>query len=324
MPKVSIIIPVYNCEKYLKECLDSVLSQTLQDFELICINDGSTDDSFKILQEYAQKDSRFIIIDKCNEGQGVARNLGIKKATGEYLICLDSDDWLEKEALELAYNKIKEDNSDILFFDAYRFVMKYNKKYVLKYTEIYKNFKENPFSPQDAGKILFLTNGLTFKMYNLDFIKRNNVRFSECKFIEDATFYIKAMLTAEKIICLSKPLYNYRIQNKSSTTDYKEYFKCVPKVYDECFEIIKEHQISDDILKSFIENRKGALLYFYSMTPFIYKYRYYKMMQKIIKTHFAKYELSPELSMILSTNFLVYELKTHIEKTIYVLKAYTI
>ena len=89
MPKISVVIPVYNTSKYLRQCLDSLISQTLQDFEVICVNDGSKDNSLEILNEYAQKDSRFIVIDKENEGQGVARNLAIQKAQGEFLLCLD-------------------------------------------------------------------------------------------------------------------------------------------------------------------------------------------------------------------------------------------
>ena len=92
MPKVSVIIPVYNVEKYLKQCLDSVVNQTLKDIEIICVNDGSTDNSLEILEEYAQKDNRIIIISQENQGQSVARNIALEKATGEYVGFVDSDD----------------------------------------------------------------------------------------------------------------------------------------------------------------------------------------------------------------------------------------
>ena len=121
MPKVSVIIPVYNTSKYLNQCLESIQNQTFTDFEAICINDGSTDSSLEILKEFASKDDRFIIINKKNEGQGIARNLGIQQANGEYIIFIDSDDWLETEGLEKAYKKIKEDSADILIFDFYFF-----------------------------------------------------------------------------------------------------------------------------------------------------------------------------------------------------------
>ena len=107
MTKVSIIIPVYNRENYLPKALDSAVNQTLKDIEIICIDDCSTDNSLGILKEYASKDNRIIVLEqKENQGQGVARNRALDIAKGEYIMCLDSDDWLELNACELAYNQI--------------------------------------------------------------------------------------------------------------------------------------------------------------------------------------------------------------------------
>ena len=113
MYKLSVIIPVYNVENYLRECLDSITSQTVKDIEIICIDDGSTDNSPKILKEYQKKDSRIKIITKENGGQASARNLGIKKAQGEYIAFIDSDDFIESEMLEKLYTKAKDNNLDI-------------------------------------------------------------------------------------------------------------------------------------------------------------------------------------------------------------------
>lgn len=321
MPKVSIIIPVYNAEKYLNQCLESLCNQTLTDFEVVCINDGSTDSSLEILQDFASKDSRFIIIDKKNEGQGVARNIAIKQAKGEYLLCLDSDDWLETDALEKAYNKIKIDNTDILFFDVYNYSEKNKKKYLYNYSGIYKNFKNKPFTPNDAGKILFQTNGLPFKMYRTKFLQNNNIEYSSHKFIEDAPFYIKSMLCAEKISCLPAPIYNYRVSLKSATYNYKNYFECIPEVYDICFDIIKTFKPQNDILQSFLENRIKSLLHFYSHTPIYQKNKYFNMMKKIIKKHFLQYGLDKNLQQIYSMNSFEYQLRTNFEKTKIVLKS---
>ena len=108
--RFSIIIPVYNVEKYLRDCLDSVLAQTYPDWEAVCVNDGSTDGSGTILEEYASKDSRFKVITKANGGLSSARNAGLERAEGDYVLFLDSDDWLEVKALEiLANNTIGED-----------------------------------------------------------------------------------------------------------------------------------------------------------------------------------------------------------------------
>jgi len=117
-PKVSVIIPVYNTEKYLREALDSIVNQTLKEIEIITINDGSTDSSLDILNEYAQKDNRIIVYSQENKGQAIARNLGIEKSKGRYVYFFDSDDILLPTALEETYNKCEKDNLDLCFFDA--------------------------------------------------------------------------------------------------------------------------------------------------------------------------------------------------------------
>ncbi|MEI0566106.1 glycosyltransferase family 2 protein [Brachyspira pulli] len=111
---VSIIIPVYNVSKYLRACLDSVINQTYKDLEIICINDGSTDDSLEILKEYSNKDNRIIIIDKKNAGVSAARNDGIEKSSGEYLFFMDSDDYIDNDFIEVFYNNAKKNNSDLV------------------------------------------------------------------------------------------------------------------------------------------------------------------------------------------------------------------
>ena len=119
--KISVIVPVYNAEQYLRECLESLVNQTLEDLEIICVNDGSTDSSPKILEEYASKDSRIKIFHQENQGVSAARNLGISKVQGEYLVFVDSDDWIELNALEILYKTIDKRKSDILLFSNYRY-----------------------------------------------------------------------------------------------------------------------------------------------------------------------------------------------------------
>ena len=261
MPKVSIVIPVYNTDKYLVQCLQSIQNQTLNDFEVVCINDGSTDSSLKILKDFAQNDNRFIIIDKKNEGQGVARNCGIEKAKGEYLIFIDSDDWLEENALELCYNKIKNDNTDILFFNNYKYLEESGQKYQNDYTALYKEFQEKPFTKEDAKEKVFLGNALTFKMYKTDFIKNNNIRFSPHRFMEDMVFYYKSIFLSNSLSCLNEYIYNYRIHTLSCTYNLEEQLRCVPEIYDLCFELLKELNIDSEMMSTFIESRKRSLLY---------------------------------------------------------------
>lgn len=116
---VSIIIPVYNVSNYLTTCLESVINQTYKDLEIICINDGSADNSLEILKEYASKDKRIIIIDKKNAGVSAARNDGIEKSSGEYIFCMDSDDYIDNDFIEVFYNNAKKNNSDLVVLSTF-------------------------------------------------------------------------------------------------------------------------------------------------------------------------------------------------------------
>ncbi len=120
-PKISIIIPMYNVEKYLRRCLDSVLHQTFTDWQAICVDDGSPDNSGKIAEEYASRDKRFVVVHKENGGLSDARNAGLPKATGEYIMYLDSDDFIHPQAMEIAYNLAQKNKSDIVSFTYDRF-----------------------------------------------------------------------------------------------------------------------------------------------------------------------------------------------------------
>ena len=134
MAKVSVIVPIYNNEKYLKECLDSICNQTLTDIEIICVNDGSEDNSLKIIEEYKQKDNRIILINQDNLGVSAARNNGIKIATGEYIGFVDSDDYIDNDFYEKLYNAAKHNDSDMAVAGIIRFKGA-RKRYMLKFNE---------------------------------------------------------------------------------------------------------------------------------------------------------------------------------------------
>ena len=140
-PKISVIIPVYNAETYLLECLDSIVNQTLKDIEIICVNDGSTDNSLSILKEYASKDNRIKIIDKENEGQGYARKIGLDNATGEYILFCDNDDYYsELTAFEELYNYIEKVKVDVVIFN---FIESYINRFVYTKNSIHFPNKKN-------------------------------------------------------------------------------------------------------------------------------------------------------------------------------------
>ena len=160
-PKISVIIPVYNVEKYLSECLDSIVNQTLKDIEIICVNDGSTDNSLSILQEYASKDKRIKIIDKENEGQGYARKVGLDIVSGEYILFCDSDDkYFLNNVFEKLYFEMDKNKSDLMIF---RFIRGNNKE----------SFKLESDKPIKTSVFIFaLSFAPWFKIYKKSFLDR--------------------------------------------------------------------------------------------------------------------------------------------------------
>lgn len=147
MSKVSVVVPVYNVEDYLEKCLDSLIHQTLQDIEILCVDDGSTDHSNELLYIYKNRDSRIQVLEKTNGGLSDARNYGMKFATSPYIVFVDSDDFLEPQALEKASAKLDETGADLVIFDVYQYFMKTKTKEVIanRYSdEKTYTLKENP------------------------------------------------------------------------------------------------------------------------------------------------------------------------------------
>ena len=214
-PKVSVIIPVYNVEEYLRECLDSVVNQTLKEIEIICVDDGSTDSSLEILKEYAKKDSRITVITQQNLHAGVARNAGLAIAKGEYLSFLDSDDFFELNMLEETYNKAKNDNAEIIIFGNYVYDQT-KLKDIRKTTYLEKFLKKSPFSPEEFSNDLFLIsnpNAWT-KLFKSKTVKENNVFFENYISCNDITFVNTMLTLAKKISLTNNPYVHYRINTK--------------------------------------------------------------------------------------------------------------
>ena len=212
-PKVSVIIPVYNVEKYLRECLDSVINQTLKDIEIICVNDGSTDNSLEILREYEKQDSRIKIIDKKNEGAGAARNLGLKSAHGEYIIFFDSDDYMDITALEKLYQNITDTNADISICKSYEFHDGEENKRVMDYA-IKNQLIDNKsvFSPQEVNKYIFqFCIGWPWdKLYRREFVLKNGLLFQNLHHSNDTRFVLLSLACANKISIIKDCLVNHR------------------------------------------------------------------------------------------------------------------
>lgn len=214
-PKVSIIIPIYNEQKYIRQCLDSVVNQTLEDIEIICVNDGSKDKSLEILKEYYNNDSRIIIIDKENGGLGAARNTGMDNASGEFIMFLDSDDLLTENACEIAYNTIETTDSDFVSFGYNIFTDTNNKSY----QEVSKNYKiteeKQTFYGDEWNISLRKDHPYVWnKIYKRQFIKKYkhiNVRF----FAEEVNLIYKIFRKCNKMTMIDDVLYKHRLHDNN-------------------------------------------------------------------------------------------------------------
>ena len=219
-PKVSIIVPIYNVEPYIGECLDSLIQQTLIELEFICIDDGSTDNSYKILEEYAKYDARFIVLKQNREGQGIGRNKCIELAKGEYIAFVDPDDKLELNAMEELYNFAKEKNAEVVQFDYITFGVSTKDKrnsFIKKYRKEF-NFdlqKNNVFNWRDLKNeklLIDIDHHVWCRFYKTSFVKDNNLKFAPTTNGEDHLFVIGMLFSASKIHFLNKSFYWYRLR----------------------------------------------------------------------------------------------------------------
>ena len=223
--KISVIIPVYNVEKYLPKCLDSVINQTLKEIEIICVDDGSTDNSINVLEKYSKIDERIKILRQTNKKAGAARNLGIHNAIGKYIFFMDSDDWIDNNCLEKLYIKISEEKSDICIYGMLRYDNETQKVTPNNYfdTSCYKKRPHNVCTYKDIKNAIFRRFGPVCKLYKKSIFSEYDAFFQTGLIIgEDVLTHIKCILLAKKISILDENLYYYRVNRRgSSMTDVK-------------------------------------------------------------------------------------------------------
>lgn len=221
--KVSVIVPVYNIENYLSECLESIINQSLKDIEIICINDGSKDSSKNILEKFQTLDSRIMVLNKSNAGYGCACNYGLKIAKGEYCSIIESDDYIDPKMLEDLYEIAKSNNSDIVKSSYYEVIngKNYSDRQIKKinWNEIYK-MPETTFSINEAPQFLYFHPSIWSCIYKTSFLRENNIYFEEPKGAgwADNPFQVKTLCCAKKISYTDKAYYFYRIANPNSSS----------------------------------------------------------------------------------------------------------
>lgn len=256
MPKISVIVPVYNVEKYLNRCIDSILNQTFEDFELILVDDGSTDKSLKICDEYKIKDGRIKVIHKKNGGVSSARNTGIDKATGEYITFVDSDDYISNDTLNILLDSNYQDSDLVISslemksYDGKRTVYDMNEKIYATNTGILEEYISWEF-PQ----ICFC--GPCAKRYNREIIKKMNIKFREDMALgEDTYFNLQYLMNCKKIASTDRITYFYIRDNAESlfskfqSTTYEQ----TKIVHEYTLECAKKLYCSDRVIEKEIKN----------------------------------------------------------------------
>lgn len=215
IPAVSILVPIYNAEPYLKQCLDSLVGQRIKSIEIICINDGSTDSSLNIINEYAAHDARIRVIDKPNSGYGASMNVGLLAARGEYVGIVEPDDFIELKMFAKLYKHAKKHDCDMVrcCYSRYR---QGKRDYVNNYAAL--SYRK-PIDPKRHPRALHTDPAIWTGVYKRSWLEREGIRFRETPgaAFQDAGFYLKTWLAAERVVLLRQPFVNYRIDNPSSS-----------------------------------------------------------------------------------------------------------
>lgn len=214
MKKVSIIIPVYNVERYLARCIDSCINQTYNNIEIICVNDGSTDGSLNILEHYKILDSRIQIINKENGGLSSARNAGFAASVGDYILFVDSDDFISCDAIEHLVKNAEENSADVVIFDYFYAHVDRSMRKILTIIEWNDKRYENKsfnLSNVDKSAYLLIPVAAWCKLYRAEFLKENNITFFEGVIFEDVDYNAKILSKAERITYVNEPLYHYYV-----------------------------------------------------------------------------------------------------------------
>ncbi len=256
MFKISLILPVYNSEEVLPTTLNCLLSQTFTDYEMICVDDGSTDDSLKVLKEYEKKDSRIRVISQANGGAGKARNTGLDAAKGEYLAFLDADDLYDPDMLSKAYSKAVEGDADLVVWkcDRYNDTTKeytptpwtLREKDLPPYRPMYhRNFTDNVFK--------VFVGWAWDKLFRRDFVLENGLRFQEIRTSNDMLFTFMGIVLAKRIEIVPEVLAHHRVNDMSSLSNTREKsWDCFYQALCALRDSLKKHNLYNELEQDYI------------------------------------------------------------------------
>ncbi len=265
MNKVSIVVPIYNAEKYLDECIESIVNQTYINLEIILIDDGSKDKSPQMCDEWAKKDNRIKVIHKSNEGAGASRNQGIEISTGNYILFVDSDDYIAPTLVEKCLNAISESSSAMVMFGTTNIneygklinkQIHYTNKYIFENDEIQKELlPELLFSKNSKLQDIRIYTCMA-NFYSLDIIKKINWKFkSEKEYISEDLFSIISLIPyITKFVIIDEPLYFYRHGHESlSSSSRLNDYEMIKKFYKQCIELCEKYNFNSNVQKCMSE-----------------------------------------------------------------------
>ena len=255
-PEISVVIPVYNAARYLQTCIQSVMMQTLKDIEIICVNDGSTDESPALLESYVQKDSRIKIINQPNGGMSAARNSGLKLCRGKYVFFLDSDDFIAPEALALLYGRAEKTNAQIVICNFLLYFDDTGKTTSFRDEVLYYHLKNQVFTINDQPKIVACV-AVWDRLFRYDFLLMHGFSFPIGMIYEDALFAIETILKADKIALVPDHLYYYRKEVRNSVTaneakgrKHKQDFL---EIHRRCQALLRESDCTDAVWQAYLD-----------------------------------------------------------------------
>lgn len=260
MPKVSVILPIYNVEPYLQEALDSVVNQTLKDIEIICVNDGSKDNSLAIMQEYAEKDNRIKIISKPNSGYGHTMNVGIDAATGEYIGIVEPDDYVKLDMYETLYNLAEANQVDLIKADFYRFKGN-GKELKLEYNQLSKDksYYGKVLDPKENLEVFRFIMNTWSGIYKREFLNKYHIRHNETPgaSFQDNGFWFQTFCRAERIYFVNQPFYMNRRDNPNSSVHDRGKVYCASEEYKYIYDFLEKNP-----------ELKERYIYMYSLKKF--------------------------------------------------------
>lgn len=310
LPKISVVIPVYNVERFLRQCLDSAVNQTLKEIEIICVDDGSTDGSGKILDEYAAQDNRVRVIHKENAGYGSAMNIGLDNATGEYFAILESDDFIMKDAYEMLYRAAKQHDADIVRSDYFDYTTSYGRVNLqVKQMSTDYSYYNRLICPNKENEVYTFVMHNWTGIYKVSFLRKCSIRYNETPgaAYQDNGFYFQTFMQTDRLVYIPRPFYCYRVDNpNSSIRDPK-------KVYT----MTEEYQFIREFMSKHPEFEQEMLPVFYARMFRAYHQTFLRISKEYRKEyaeHFHKQFVDAKDKHLLDTGLFSVEERKYLAK----------